>query len=111
MTHVHRTAIVTGAGTGIGRSVALAFLRDGYGVVLAGRRRQPLEDTARATCSGSIVGSGTTAPCACSAPAFIPSASGVAALPMSICPQAMSYCRPSSDVDLVRPVMACFVDV
>ena len=47
MTHVHRTAIVTGAGTGIGRSVALAFLRVGYGVVLAGRRRQPLEDTAR----------------------------------------------------------------
>ena len=35
----------------------------------------------------------------------------VAALPMSIWPQAMSYLRPSSDVDLVRPVMACLVAV
>jgi NAD(P)-dependent dehydrogenase (short-subunit alcohol dehydrogenase family) len=42
-----RTAIVTGAGTGIGRSVALALLREGYTVVLAGRRRQLLEETAR----------------------------------------------------------------
>ena len=42
-----RTAIVTGAGTGIGRSVALALLREGYTVVLAGRRRQMLEETAR----------------------------------------------------------------
>ena len=30
---------------------------------------------------------------------------------MSICPQAMSYFRPSSAVDLVRPVTACLVDV
>ena len=35
----------------------------------------------------------------------------VAALPMSIWPQAMSYFRPSSDVDLVSPVTACFVAV
>jgi len=42
-----RTAIVTGAGTGIGRSVALALLAEGYAVVLAGRRRQLLEETAR----------------------------------------------------------------
>jgi NAD(P)-dependent dehydrogenase (short-subunit alcohol dehydrogenase family) len=53
MTQIPRTAIVTGAGTGIGRSVALALLRDGYGVVLAGRRRQPLEDTAREAPPGS----------------------------------------------------------
>ena len=33
----------------------------------------------------------------------------VAALPMSIWPQAMSYARPSSDVDVVSPVIACFV--
>ena len=46
MTSDRRTAIVTGAGTGIGRSVALALLREGYSVVLAGRRRQPLDDTA-----------------------------------------------------------------
>ena len=35
----------------------------------------------------------------------------VAALPMSIWPQAMSYARPSSDVDLVSPVIACLVAV
>ena len=35
----------------------------------------------------------------------------VPALPMSICPQAMSYARPSSEVDLVRPVIACLVAV
>jgi len=30
---------------------------------------------------------------------------------MSIWPHAMSYLRPSSDVDLVKPVIACFVAV
>ncbi len=43
-----RVAIVTGAGTGVGRAVALALLEEGYAVVLAGRRREPLEATARA---------------------------------------------------------------
>jgi len=38
-----KVAIVTGAGTGIGKAVALALLQDGYSVVLAGRRAQPLE--------------------------------------------------------------------
>ena len=41
----------------------------------------------------------------------VPQASGDAALPMSIWPQAMSYLRPSREVDFVRPVIACFVDV
>ena len=31
-------AIVTGAGTGIGRAVAVALVKEGYSVVLAGRR-------------------------------------------------------------------------
>jgi NAD(P)-dependent dehydrogenase (short-subunit alcohol dehydrogenase family) len=39
-------AIVTGAGSGIGRATALALLREGYKVVLAGRRRDALEQTA-----------------------------------------------------------------
>lgn len=38
-----RIAIVTGAGSGIGRAAALALLADGWSVVLAGRRAAPLE--------------------------------------------------------------------
>ncbi len=40
-----RVAVVTGAGTGIGKASALALLRDGYSVALAGRRVAPLEET------------------------------------------------------------------
>jgi len=43
MSGQRRVAIVTGAGTGIGRSVALALLRNGYCVSLAGRRAEMLE--------------------------------------------------------------------
>jgi citronellol/citronellal dehydrogenase len=42
---VERAAIVTGGGTGIGRATALALHRDGFGVVVAGRRPEPLEQT------------------------------------------------------------------
>jgi NAD(P)-dependent dehydrogenase (short-subunit alcohol dehydrogenase family) len=41
-----KTAIVTGAGSGIGRAAALALLREGYSVVLAGRRPESLAATA-----------------------------------------------------------------
>ncbi len=42
MTPHDRVAVVTGAGTGIGKAAALALLGDGYRVVLAGRRPEPL---------------------------------------------------------------------
>ena len=41
----NKVAIVTGAGTGIGRYSAIALLREGYSVALAGRRQEPLEET------------------------------------------------------------------
>lgn len=40
------TAIVTGAGSGIGRAIARALLADGFSVTLAGRREVPLRETA-----------------------------------------------------------------
>jgi len=40
-----KVAIVTGGGTGIGRAAALALLADGWKVAVAGRRREPLEET------------------------------------------------------------------
>src|SRR5262245_18648305 len=47
MASASRTARVTGAGTGVGKAVALAFLKDGYRVALAGRRKELLEETAK----------------------------------------------------------------
>jgi NAD(P)-dependent dehydrogenase (short-subunit alcohol dehydrogenase family) len=42
-----KVALVTGAGTGVGRAVTLALLREGYAVVLAGRRKEMLEAVAK----------------------------------------------------------------
>jgi NAD(P)-dependent dehydrogenase (short-subunit alcohol dehydrogenase family) len=47
-----KVAIVTGGGTGIGRASALALGRDGYCVVIAGRRPGPLEQTVRDGAAG-----------------------------------------------------------
>jgi NAD(P)-dependent dehydrogenase (short-subunit alcohol dehydrogenase family) len=47
-----RVAIITGAGRGIGKATALAFLADGYRVVLTGRQREPLERAASESGAG-----------------------------------------------------------
>ena len=48
-----KVALVTGAGTGIGKAVALALMREGYAVTLAGRRQDKLDETAA---EGRVVG-------------------------------------------------------
>jgi NAD(P)-dependent dehydrogenase (short-subunit alcohol dehydrogenase family) len=42
-----KIAVITGAGSGIGKASALALMRNGWSVVLAGRRKELLEDVAR----------------------------------------------------------------
>jgi len=44
----NKIAIVTGAGTGIGKAVSLALLKAGYSVALAGRRAEPLQAVIKA---------------------------------------------------------------
>ena len=44
---VQKVALVTGAGTGVGKAVSLALAREDYAVVLAGRREDKLAETAR----------------------------------------------------------------
>jgi NAD(P)-dependent dehydrogenase (short-subunit alcohol dehydrogenase family) len=46
MDSVPKVAVVTGAGSGIGKHVAVALAHNGYSVVLAGRRKEPLEAAA-----------------------------------------------------------------
>ena len=41
-----KTALITGAGTGIGRAIALAMAREGAQIALAARRREPIESVA-----------------------------------------------------------------
>ncbi|MDB5836722.1 MAG: NADP-dependent 3-hydroxy acid dehydrogenase YdfG [Caballeronia sp.] len=51
----NRYAVVTGAGSGVGRAVATALLQNGYSVALAGRRQDALEETAQLAGGNSLV--------------------------------------------------------
>ncbi len=53
MTETRKVALVTGAGSGVGRAVALGLLGAGYATVLAGRRLAALEETASLAPAGS----------------------------------------------------------
>jgi NAD(P)-dependent dehydrogenase (short-subunit alcohol dehydrogenase family) len=53
MASAGKVAIITGAGSGIGKAAALALLREGYAVALAGRRKDMLEAVAREATPGS----------------------------------------------------------
>ena len=47
-----RVAIVTGAGSGIGRACALALAKTGFGLALVGRKREPLDEVAAEIAAG-----------------------------------------------------------
>jgi len=55
MSASNKVAVVTGAGTGIGKAVALALLKAGYSVTLSGRRPEPLEQAAAESGAGPRV--------------------------------------------------------
>jgi NAD(P)-dependent dehydrogenase (short-subunit alcohol dehydrogenase family) len=67
-----KVALVTGAGTGIGKAVALAFLREGYRVTLTGRRQELLEQ--------AVIEAGTAAGQALIVPADVRDPASVRAL-------------------------------
>ena len=57
-----QTAVITGAGSGIGRATAQAFLGAGYNVALIGRREEPLVETANGHANALVVPCDVTEP-------------------------------------------------
>lgn len=47
-----KVAVVTGAGTGIGKAAAIALVKDGYSVAFAGRRMEPLQEAVKESAGG-----------------------------------------------------------
>src|ERR1700681_492612 len=66
-----KVALVTGAGTGVGRAATLALMREGYAVVLSGRRKDMLEAVAKE--GAQTPGEALTVPSAVADPASIKS--------------------------------------
>jgi NAD(P)-dependent dehydrogenase (short-subunit alcohol dehydrogenase family) len=66
---MNKVAIVTGAGSGIGRASALALLKDGWKVALAGRRADALEATKSA--AGGLAGNAIAVPTDATDPAAV----------------------------------------
>lgn len=54
MSASEKIALVTGAGTGVGKAVAIALAKAGYHLALAGRRREPLDETAAAVKAAGV---------------------------------------------------------
>ena len=54
MTGHGKIAMITGAGSGIGRAAALAMMKEGYSVVLAGRRQDALDETVKLGASSHV---------------------------------------------------------
>lgn len=71
-----RVAVVTGAGSGLGRLIALALAGKGWQVAAAGRRQLPLEETAAQAAAGTVVSANAVLPVA----ADVGDAESVAAL-------------------------------
>lgn len=72
MSSHNKVAIITGAGSGVGKATALAFFKDGYRVVLAGRRAEPLNEV--------IAAAGATAANALAVPTNVADQASVQAL-------------------------------
>ena len=66
---MNKVAIVTGAGSGIGRASALALLKDGWKLALAGRRADALEATR--TAAGDLAGNAIAVPTDATDPAAV----------------------------------------
>ena len=93
-----KVAIITGAGSGIGRATAIAFLKKGYNVALAGRKQDALDETVKL--------SGVPANQACNVPAVVSVLIGCIAphrpQPCQVCVETAGVFHLSSNAERLR---------